>query len=95
MVSPTLDKPFVRVVWLDASDPQGDESWFRESEALKFGEELMEVSSFGYLISKTAKYVTLVADHITKGTKETTYGRLTKIPVGMVVSITDITLPPE
>lgn len=86
------DKPFVKVVWLDASDPQGDASWYRESEALAFGEELCEVVSFGYLVSKTKLYITLAADLITKGTKETTYGRLTKVPMGMVQSITDLDL---
>lgn len=83
-------KPFVKVVWLDASDPQGDESWYREAEAEAFGEELMEVTSFGYLVSKTALYVTLAADLITKGTKLTTYGRLTKIPRGMIQLIEEL-----
>jgi len=90
-----MAKKLVRVTWLDASDPQGDESWFKESEVLAFGEELCEVVSYGYLISNTKKYLTLAADEVVKGVKEPTYGRLTKIPSGMVQTIEELTLPPE
>ena len=78
---------FVKVTWLDASDPQGDASWYRQSEVVKFGDEMCEVESYGFLASETQKYVTLVADVITKGTLEPTFGRLTKIPTGMVQAI--------
>ena len=85
-----MDKPFVKVVWLDASDPQDGVSWHDEAEAIKFGEELCEVISWGYLVHKTKLYVTLGADRITKGVLDTTYGRLTKIPAGMVQSVVEI-----
>lgn len=86
-------KRFVRVVWLDASDPQDDASWYRESEVDKFSEEMCRVESFGYLLRQTKLYVTLVADEVVEGVREKTYGRLTKIPVSMVESITDIPIP--
>lgn len=91
MASATEDKKrFVKVTWLDAADPPGGASWYLESEALTFGEELCEVESYGYVVSHTKLYLTLAADLITKGATETTYGRLTKIPSGMIVSIEDL-----
>lgn len=85
-----MGKKLVKITWLDASDPPGDTSWYRESEALAFGEELCEVVSFGYVVSHTKLYITLAADLITKGVNETTYGRLTKIPSGMITQIEDL-----
>ena len=89
-------KPFVKVTWLDASDPVTDASWYTEDEVLAFGESLCEVVSFGYVVSRTKLYLTLAADLITKGSgPRTVYGRITKIPIGMIASEETLIKEPE
>ena len=76
-------KPFVKIVWHDAQD-EGS-AWVTEEDIDKFTEEVVEVTSWGWLVrgSRTTKYITLAADYI----KDGTYGRVTKIPSGMIISI--------
>lgn len=79
----THDKPFVKVIWHDAADD--GRTWVPAEDIAPFTEEVCEVVSWGWLVggSKKTKYITLAADYIADGT----YGRVTKIPSGMVVSI--------
>jgi len=78
----THDKPFVKIIWHDACD-EGS-AWVAAEDIPKFTAEVVEVISWGWLVcgSKKTKYVTLAADYI----KDGTYGRVTKIPTGMIVS---------
>lgn len=77
-----MNRPFVKVRWHDATDD--DRTWLKEAEVLKFGSEPLAVISWGWLMLKTKQYLTLAADHI----QDTdTYGRVTKIPMGMVKEI--------
>jgi hypothetical protein len=80
-----MTPPFVLVTWEDAEDPSSG-GWLdaKDIEAFAAGECLTR--SGGYRVSATAKYVTLAADWI-EGLGQ--YGRVTKIPTGMVRS-TDI-----
>lgn len=79
------DKPFVCVTWHDAADKDG--TWTHEAEIQAFGAELCEVVSWGWVVSRTKQYVTLAADYITD---TDTWGRITKIPRGMVVKIEEM-----
>jgi hypothetical protein len=73
--------PFLKVTWLDASDPQGDSSWYTEAEVRDFGKKDTVVASFGFAVERTSHYLTLIAD-ITPGRgKLMVYSRPTKIPV--------------
>jgi hypothetical protein len=78
----------VKVVWHDAADEE--RTWVKESELDEFADDMVEVVSFGYLVRKTAKYLTIAGDCIRNGTEETTWGRVCKVPVGMVVSVTAV-----
>ena len=77
------DKPFVRIVWHDAAD--NGQTRVPAEDIQSFTEEITEVTSWGWLVggSRKTKYITLAADYI----KDGTYGRVTKIPCGMIVSI--------
>lgn len=75
-------KPLVQILWHDSRD--ADESWIGEEDALKYGEEPCEVYSVGFLISKGSKFHTLGADW---NPQDKDYGRVTKIPNGMVISL--------
>lgn len=81
--------PLVKVTWHDAADEE--KTWLKESEIDAFGDEPVEVVSIGWLLRKTPKYVTLAGDRIEEGTEEVTWGRVCKIPLGMVQSIEDLT----
>lgn len=85
-----MDKRLVRVTWVDASDPPGDASWYTDAEVDAFAEKACEVVSVGYLKSHTSLYVTLVADYILNDNGTITWGRPTKIPVGMVTKMEDL-----
>lgn len=80
----------VRVTWTDASDPPGDTSWFSEKDIDDFSASICKVVSVGWLKSETRLYVTLVADYILNDNGTYTWGRPTKIPVGMVNSVEDL-----
>lgn len=77
-----MNKPFVKVTWDDAEDQGG--TWLEEAEVEEFADHNCTVVSVGYLVSKTGKYLTLAADWIDELKH---YGRVTKIPVGMVISV--------
>lgn len=78
-----IDKRFVKVRWHDAQDE--GRTWVPAEEIDRFTAELCEVTSWGWLVGETAKYITLAADYIPDGT----YGRVTKIPRKMIVKIED------
>jgi hypothetical protein len=79
-----IDKRFVKVRWHDAQD--GYSTWVAAEDIPRFTEEPCEVVSWGWLVSETKRYITLAADYI-PGPPGETYGRVTKIPRGMVVKI--------
>lgn len=80
-----MDWPLVRIVWLDASDPEKPTSWYTEEEIDSFGGKDCKVVSVGWVKSRTKKYVTLVADYILNDDNVTwTLGRPTKVPVSMI-----------
>ncbi len=78
-------RKLVLVSWNDAQD--FEQSWVGEADATKFGEEDCRILSVGWVISDTAKYLTIGGDwHAT----ESDYGRVTKIPKGMVISMVEL-----
>ena len=77
----------VIVKWRDAADCP--ETWCSEDEVKSFAKEDVLVETTGLLYSKTAKYLVIVGDVI-KEDEGNTYGRVTKIPLGMVVKITSL-----
>lgn len=74
-------KTFVKVIWMDAQDE--GRTWVPEEDIAAFTEAQCVVTSWGWMVGATKKYVTLAADYIADGT----YGRVTKIPRGMIESI--------
>lgn len=85
-----MDKKLVKVVWVDASDPADNHSWYTDKEVDTFSEDVCEVVSVGYLKSDTKLYITLCGDYIVNGDGTYTWGRPTKIPHGMVTSIEEL-----
>lgn len=85
------DKRLVRVTWRDASDPDEKRGWLSEDEVDAFGEEEVIVTSVGWVKSSTKHYLTLVADYIPHGDGTFTWGRATKIPQAMLVTVEDLT----
>lgn len=79
-------KQLVVVVWDDTEDPKSG-GWLDQADMETFVGENCMVESVGFLVSKTNKYVTLSADWIKKLGH---WGRVTKIPTGMVESITTL-----
>lgn len=80
-------KPMVLVVWDDAEDPADGKTWLDEEDVEKFSANDCEVRSVGYIESYTQKYLTLSGD-IIPGLGHR--GRVTKIPRGMIRSITSL-----
>lgn len=76
------EKKFVRVRWHDAADLE--KTWVQPEDIAQFTNELCEVISWGWLVSASKKYVTLAADYIAD---TDTYGRVTKIPKGMIAQV--------
>lgn len=76
------EKKFVRVLWHDAADLE--KTWVQPEDIAQFTNELCEVVSWGWVVGTSKKYVTLAADYIAE---TETYGRITKIPRGMVAKI--------
>ena len=80
---------WVRVIWRDAADER--ETWMRAEDIDEAG---VEVRSVGYLVRVTKMYLTLAADvHEPAPTSEggvATFGRVTRIPPGMVQSIKEL-----
>lgn len=75
------ERKFVKVCWHDAQDE--GRTWVQDEELQPFTEALCEVISWGWLVGETKKYVTIAADF----SAPSTWGRVTKIPRGMVVKI--------
>lgn len=75
-------KKFVRVRWHDAADLE--KTWVQPEDIEAFTKEFCEVLSWGWLVSTSKTYLTLAADYIAD---TDTYGRVTKIPRGMVASV--------
>ena len=83
-----MNKPIVRITWNDASDTL--DPWVSEEELKKFTSSTALVVSIGYLADKNRSYVTIAGDW-QEDLK--IWGRVTKIPKKMVVSIEEIPLP--
>jgi hypothetical protein len=75
------EKAFVKVTWHDARDD--DRTWVDEKEIQPFNDAVCEVTSWGYLVAQSKLYVTLAADYM----KDGVYGRVTKVPRKMIVTI--------
>ena len=69
----------VLLTWTDARD-HGD-PWASAEEAAAFSAAPSLIRSTGFLVSKTEKFVTLGGDW---DETDQNWGRLTKIPAGMV-----------
>lgn len=83
-----MSTPITIIRWNDAQDHPS--KWVDESDALAFGESSCEIISVGFLISKTAKYLTIGGDW---DAVDKDYGRVTKIPIGMIISVESIEIP--
>lgn len=83
MAKPTV----VEVVWIDAQDHP--DTWVDAGDAGDFNDSACEITSIGYLIKRTDKYVTIGGDY---DLTDDNYGTVRKIPVGVIKSL-DI-LPP-
>ena len=78
--------PFVEVIWDDTEDPP-EGGWRSSKEVQEFADSTTLVESCGYLVSKTDKYVTICGDYIENRDQ---HGRVTKTPMPVVKSITEI-----
>jgi hypothetical protein len=75
----------VQVIWWDAQDHP--DKWADAQDVKAWADTECEISSVGYLVSDTAKYVTLAGD---LDPADGDYGRVTKIPKNMVRRIEDL-----
>jgi hypothetical protein len=73
-------KPLVQVTWRDARD--SDDTWSDEADIAEFSATDVTIVSIGYLISDGPKFLTLAGDW---NTEDSHYGRVCKIPQGMVL----------
>lgn len=81
-----LPKPkIVEIIWNDAQDSL--DPWVGEDDAKAFAETPCPVRSIGFLVRKTKNYLVIAGDwnHSNRD-----YGRVTKIPTSMLVSIEDL-----
>lgn len=78
-------KPIVLVTWLDAQDHA--DTWVDAKAAEQFGESECRITSVGFLISKTEKYVTLGGDW---DEVDSDYGCVRKIPTRMIQEIKEL-----
>lgn len=78
-------KPMTRVFWLDAQDH--GENWVDQVSAEAFGDLECLIVSIGFVVRKTEKYLTLAADW---DESDTDYGRVTKIPISMIVDMKEL-----
>ena len=74
------------VTWHDAEDVH--DTWSDAKEIEAFGDSIMEVTSVGWEVKRTKLYLTIAADYTPDGT----FGRVTKIPIGMVQNIKELEL---
>ncbi len=84
-----MDKKLVKLVWHDAADPPGG-PWYTDKDVDDFGEQVVAVTSIGWVKSQTEKYVTLVADYYVDEEGTITWGRPTKVPAKMVISMVEL-----
>lgn len=75
----------VRVSWDDTEEPKG--GWQDEAEVATFAAEETLVSSVGFVVSDTDKYLTISGDYIKKLGH---YGRVMKIARPQVVSVEEL-----
>lgn len=76
----------LKVNWLDASDPDDKEkSWFTQKDALEFAMWDTKIVSVGWEMVRNNHYLVLVADIGDQDDPKPFYGRMTKIPLGMIV----------
>lgn len=75
-----MNKPFVRVVWHDASD--SGKTWNSETD---LNDAWVEVTSFGFLLKKSKRFLHIGADVVREEGSEDLYGTVRKIPRKMVV----------
>lgn len=80
-------RPLIRMTWNDASD--SIEPWISEEEMEKFADSHAPVESVGYLVKKTRTHVVIAGDW---QEDHKIWGRVTKVPRKMVVSIEEIPL---
>ena len=78
-------KPITKVTWHDAQDHK--ETWASEEDMEQWSAVVCAIVSVGFLVSKTDRYITLAADW---DAEDKNYGRITKIPVGMVVESVEL-----
>ena len=80
-----MKAPFVKVTWDDAEDPPTDgRAWLDVADVDAWKDHRCTVVSVGYLVAKTKRHITLAADWIDAYKQ---FGRVTKIPRGMVISV--------
>lgn len=84
MESSTVAK-LIKVTWWDAQDHP--DKWVDVEDAEKFGDLDCQIVSIGFEVRKTAKYLTLAGDW---DDVDKDYGRVCKIPVGMIQSIEEL-----
>lgn len=75
----------VVIVWLDTQD--NEQTWADENEIDAFTARPCEITSIGYVVRETASHYVLAGDHH-PGNGD--YGRITKIPKGMVSTVQEI-----
>ena len=79
------DKRLVRVVWHDAADEK--ETWLKDAE---IDEESIVIETVGYVVRDTAKYLTLAGDLCEERDGSATWGRVTRVPKGMVQKVSTL-----
>lgn len=83
-------KKIVMVLWNDAQDHK--DKWVDAEDAEAFTDIEVTVTSIGFMVRKTDKYLTLAADY---DPIDNDYGRVTKIPIGMIKEIKELELIQE
>jgi len=61
-------------------------TWLSAAQVRAFAAKRCTIVSVGYLVCKTAHYIAIAADLTNDGY----YGRVTKIPNGMIASIEEV-----
>lgn len=75
----------VKITWNDAMDHS--DKWVDVVDAEAFGDVDCQIISVGFLVRKTDKYITIAGDY---DPTDNDYGRVTKIPVGMIQLIEEL-----
>lgn len=85
-----VKKPFVVCHWLDAEDFT-ESGWASEETLDEFNKKDCDVYTYGYVVSKTKKHITICSDLAIPAT----WGRPIKIPRKMIISMTEVDLIPK